>query len=75
MFENYPEENENHTYIRGNGKEVTLDNRRIRRQFTEDTPPSKEGQYETLIFYNQLAGFINQNITFEPGILSGLSLL
>ena len=66
MFENYPEENENHTYIRGNGKEVTLDNRRIRRQFTEDTPPSKEGQYETLIFYNQLAGFINQNITFEP---------
>ena len=66
MFENYPEENENHTYARGNGKEVVLDAKRIRKQFTLDVPPSKDGPYETLIFYNQLAGLINRDITFEP---------
>ena len=66
MFENYPEENENHTYARGNGKEVVLDAKRIRKQFTLVVPPSKYGPYETLIFYNQLAGLINRDITFEP---------
>ena len=66
MFENYPEENENHTYTRSSGKEVTLDAKRIKKQFTLDIPPTKDGQYETIIFYNQLAGLINRDITFEP---------
>lgn len=67
MFENYPEENENNTYTRSNGKEVTIDDKRMKKQFQiVEVPPNKDGPYETLIYYNHLASLLNKNIVFEP---------